>query len=225
MSLSKNQIRSIFQNIADSHWMIHDFNYGNEWEMTEVRPGETKVQYPLLYVVPRESVYPKGAIHHNYYLYVFDLVKKGESNEMEVESDTFKICSDIVALLNSQKFYDITLDRPSVRVEAVMTEKSPDELTGHRMSITLTERFAADACAVPGEGFAQEETSTCLPVTITINGVSFSVVSSGQTTNIPVKDTDGAAVGEKIGDEWIVPAASGGGFSLEQYINLQYIYE
>ena len=42
--------------------------------------------------------------------------------------------------------------------------------------------------------------------TITINGVSFTTVAPFLTEDIPVKDTDGLVVGEKIGDEWIVPS-------------------
>lgn len=228
MPLSKNQIRKIFEDIAEKHWMIHSFGYGDTWEMTEVQGDQVKVNYPIKWVVPKEATYPKGGIHHNYDIYVLDLVKKGEGNEMEVESDTFKICSDIVSLLNAQKIYtSFTLDRLSVRVDAVKTEQSQDELTGHRLTLTLVEKFSADYCAVPGTGFGEDDPATsCLPATLTVNGISFTVIPSGDTYALAVKDTDGLSVGEKIGNEWIVPAASGGsGFSLNEYLRLQQIYE
>jgi hypothetical protein len=49
----------------------------------------------------------------------------------------------------------------------------------------------------------------CLPGLIVINGVNFGSVVSGGTLEIPVKDTDGVSVGEKIGTEWIVPKGQG----------------
>lgn len=46
----------------------------------------------------------------------------------------------------------------------------------------------------------------CADGIILINGDSFSTVGSGETLDIPVKDTNGSEVGSKVGDEWIVPA-------------------
>lgn len=160
MPLSKNQIRKVFEDIATKHWMIHSFSYGNEWEITETPKGEVRVNYPILFVEPLGNSYPFGKINHNYNIYILDITKKGESratleSEMEVESDTFKICSDIVSLLNSQAVYPgFTLDRNLTRTDAIVySEKDQDELTGHRLSVTLTEAFDANACAVAGEGF------------------------------------------------------------------------
>lgn len=47
---------------------------------------------------------------------------------------------------------------------------------------------------------------TCPSATILINGTLFDSVISGGTLNIPVKNNLGAAVGSKIGSEWIVPS-------------------
>lgn len=41
---------------------------------------------------------------------------------------------------------------------------------------------------------------------ITVNSVAFDSVLSGGTTNVVVKDDNGATVGSKVGSEWIVPA-------------------
>jgi hypothetical protein len=154
MSLSKNQIRKIFEDIAANHWMIHSFGYGDVWELTEVPKGEVKRNYPILFVVPQASTFPKGGIIHNYDIYVMGLVQKGEGNEMEVESDCFKIVTDIISLLNSQKIYDgFTLDRNTARCEEVKTERTQDELTGYKLSLSLVEKFSANACTVAGEGF------------------------------------------------------------------------
>lgn len=232
MPLSKNQIRKVFEDIATNHWMIHSFSYGNEWEITETPKGEVRVNYPILFVEPLGNSYPMGKINHNYNIYILDITKKGESratleSEMEVESDTFKICSDIVSLLNAQAIYSgFTLDRNLTRTDAIVySEKDQDELTGHRLSITLSENFDANYCAVPGTGFGEDvPPSNCPAATLNVNGVLFTVISSGDTYSLVVKDTDGAVVGEKIGSEYIVPAAGGSGFSLNEYLNLQNVY-
>jgi len=155
--LSKNQIRRIFQDIASNHWMIHSFGYGDEWELTETPQDVDKINYPILWVLPLEADMPMGQIIHTYQIAVFDLVQKGEGNEMEVESDTFKLIQDVVSLLNNQKFYpSITLDRQTVNVRAVVHEKYQDELSGHSCVIRLKCDYDANACAVPGDGFGEE---------------------------------------------------------------------
>lgn len=42
---------------------------------------------------------------------------------------------------------------------------------------------------------------------ITVNSAPFANARSGEVMNIPVKDTDGAPRGSKVGGEWIVPAS------------------
>jgi hypothetical protein len=46
-------------------------------------------------------------------------------------------------------------------------------------------------------------------VTVNINNVLFSIVESGETLDIEVLDQDGNAVGEKIGDVWVVTVSGG----------------
>lgn len=48
---------------------------------------------------------------------------------------------------------------------------------------------------------------------VTVNNIFFSVVEEGGTLNIVVVNQDGDPVGEKIGNEWVVPLS--GGFDLE----------
>jgi hypothetical protein len=48
-------------------------------------------------------------------------------------------------------------------------------------------------------------TLTCADAELTVNGDAFTSIPSGNAYDLIVKDEDGAQVGSKIGDEWIVP--------------------
>lgn len=157
--LTKNQIRRILEDIASKHYMIHSFGYAKQWDLTEHTVD--KINYPIMWVVPMGHEVTQGQIIHSYQIGIFDLVQKGKGNQMEVESDTFKILSDVIALLNNQKLYpSITLDRRSLNIAEVEHEKFPDEVTGHACIARLKVNYNADSCAVPGEGFGEDNLPT-----------------------------------------------------------------
>ena len=178
--LSKNQIRAIFQEISVKHWMLNDFGYGRKWTRTEPTAPNSKIYYPILWVVPLEATINKGVQYANYQVAVFDLVKEGEGNEMEVESDTHKILTDVVALLNNQKLYpSLVLDRNSIRINEVEHEKYQDKLTGHACILRIKTWYDANSCAVPGDGFGEEN-----PV-IPFNGDFYETYLQGKSFVIP----------------------------------------
>lgn len=201
--LSKNQIRSLFNQISDESWMLNDFGWGRKWTRTEPAAPNSKIYYPILWVVPLDSDVQKGAIFNRYQIAVFDLVQEGEGNEMEVESDTFKILTDVVALLNNQSLYpDLVLDRNSINIREVEHEKYQDKLTGHACTLRIKTWYDADSCAVPGEFTEQSNPNQ---TNIDVNGEFFISVGCGVTYDLIVKDTNGDEVGSKVGNEWIVP--------------------
>lgn len=160
--------------------MINDFGWGRKWTETEPLSTASKLYYPVLWVVPLETEVVKGAKFHRYQVACFDLVREDDSNQMEVESDTEKILSDVVSLLNNKKLYpSLMLDRNTINIREVEHEKYQDRLTGHACILRVKDTFDANSCAVPGEGFGEEN-----PV-IPFNGDFYETYLQGKSFVVP----------------------------------------
>jgi hypothetical protein len=101
---------------------------------------------------------------------------------------------DIEVMYSKQCADDFCDD--DVDIDAVIRANVITEITRNPAILTEEQTDSIEDVFCDGGGDA----------TITINSISFGVAPSGQTTNYLVKNTDGDIVGEKIGDEWIVPS-------------------
>lgn len=216
---TKNQIRKIFSDFASNHLQIHQFGYGEEFEQQAVEG----INYPLLWVVALPSPLNGVDYDRTYRIILADRVRKDESDEIEVESDTELLLLDTISYIwkygqqNQMDLQDGITTNP-------FWEKWSDEVTGHYADITIRDYFDYNSCALPISGQIPSDEFNCASATITINGQTFSTAASGGLLNILVKDTDGDSVGSKIGSEWVVPAASGGATTEEEMIEMSFIY-
>lgn len=215
---SKKEIKSIFSALADAHLQINSFGYGQEFEQQAVEG----VEYPLMWVVPLSSPLNGVIYSRTYRIVIADRVRKDESDEIDVESDTDQILLDIVAYLYKYGAQN-QINLQDGQVIEPFWEKWSDEVTGSFCDVVLDDQFDWDSCSLPIEGVIPSP-SGCEAATITINSQSFTTVQSGATGNIIVKDTNGDSVGEKIGSEWIVPAASGSVTTEDEIIEMSFIY-
>jgi hypothetical protein len=151
---TKNQVITKLRQLAESHLLVRGFGYGDRWElesaMTKV-DGTTiglthPSKQPFMWVTPIIARVAEGSLFYDFEIIVGDLVKRDESNELEVESDTLLICLDILSKLNDES-YEWALSKQSNLQP--FTEKWDSEFTGHIMNVSLEFMFDYNYCQVP----------------------------------------------------------------------------
>lgn len=136
-NITLNVLNTIFNDIADRHNMIHDYGFGDNWEI-----AATTVQYyPLFWVQVLPSTIYNSYIQYNFRFIVGDLVHKDESNELEVQSDTLQILWDIIAMIRqdyrTSYYYSVYPDINNNVIATPFTEAWDDELSGWYTDISI----------------------------------------------------------------------------------------
>lgn len=152
--LSKNQVITQLKSLANKHKQVRGFGYGDRWELetaltksddTNNGLAEPNKQ-PFMWVTPIIARVSEGSLFYDFEVIIGDLVKKDESNELDVESDTMLICLDILSKLDDES-YDWALDKQSNLQP--FTEKWDSEFAGHIMNISLEFMFDYNYCQAP----------------------------------------------------------------------------
>lgn len=151
--VTKNIVREIFSDIARAHWQINSFGYGELWELPQLLFDENTQQlverrrYPILFVSPDIDQIQGKTIFYGYKIVIADLVRTGEQNETEVESDTFLIIQDVIAQIQDQS-YGFILDTANIQIEP-FTERWADNLTGHIATVRIYTGYEYNRCQIP----------------------------------------------------------------------------
>lgn len=178
---TKNQLKKIFSDFASSHLQINSFGYGEEFEQQALE----NVEYPLMWVLPNPSTLTNVQMNRSYRIIIADRVRKDESDEIDVESDTDLILSDCIsylykyALQNELRLTDGVTFNP-------FWEKWSDEVTGAYIDVNLEDYFDFDSCNLP---LADEIPQGDFPGTSGIY-ISPSVYSKALTIPTPVINDD-----------------------------------
>jgi len=194
--ITKNILYKYFKDFADNHLQIKDYGYGDLWEIS----SSEATQYPLFWVSPQPSTISGNEISYNFNILIGDRLEDGDANKVEVESDTFQIGLDLLATLNLDR--DLDLDKNNTLTPFIQDFK--DRIAGHLISVSVSAPFNYDECAVPTTGTPQPPASSCPVAIITINGVSYGSVGSGNTEDIAVVDGNGTPVGSLVSGDWVV---------------------
>jgi len=194
--ITKNILYKYFKDFADNHLQIKDYGYGDLWEIS----SSQATQYPLFWVSPQPSSISGNEITYNFNILIGDRLEDGDGNKVEVESDTFQIGLDLLATLNINR--DVDLDKNNTLTPFIHDFK--DRIAGHLITISVTADFDYNECAVPTTGTPTPPTSSCPVAIITINGVSYGSVASGNTEDIAVVDGSGTPVGSLVSGNWVV---------------------
>jgi len=201
--VTKNNIAKWFSDFASNHTQLKDYGYGDFSDISMDRA----TTYPLMWVSPQPCSIDGNQISYSYTIAIADRVDKERLNAIEVESDTFQICLDILAGANDQA--TITgweLAETSTLTPFVETWK--DEVEGHMVTITLKVDFDYDKCAIPTiSAITPPSGGACADGRVTVNTTFYNDVASGGALNVVVKNVAGSLVGSLIGGEWIVPNA------------------
>jgi PKD repeat protein len=199
--ITKNILYKYFKDFADNHLQIKDYGYGDLWEIS----SSQATTYPLFWVSPQPSNISGNEITYNFNILIGDRLEDGDANKVEVESDTFQIGLDLLATLNINR--DVDLDKNNTLTPFIHDFK--DRIAGHLITLSVTADFDYNECAVPTTGTPTPPTSSCPVAIITINGVAYGSVGSGNTEDIAVVNTLGVPVGSLISGNWVVTASGG----------------
>ncbi len=101
---------------------------------------------PFMWITPIIARISEGSLFYDFEIIIGDLVKKDESNELDVESDTMLICLDVLSKLDDES-YDWALSKQSNLQP--FTEKWDSEFSGHIMNISLEFMFDYNYCQAP----------------------------------------------------------------------------
>jgi hypothetical protein len=197
--ITKNILYKYFKDFADNHLQIKDYGYGDLWEIS----SSTATTYPLFWVSPQPSNISGNEITYNFNILIGDRLEDGDANKVEVESDTFQIGLDLLATLNLNR--DVDLDKSNTLTPFIHDFK--DRIAGHLITVSVTADFDYNECAVPTTGTPQPPASSCPVAIITINGVSYGSVGSGNTEDIAVVDGSGTPVGSLVSGNWVVSSS------------------
>lgn len=141
---TRNQIKKIFEDFANSHQQINTFGYGEEFEQQAVEG----VVYPLLWIVPTPYQINKMDCNYSYRCIVVDRVHKDQSNQIEVESDTDLIIKDLISYLDKYGRTNHLVLQDSFILTPTF-EKWADEVSGWFTDIILIDTFDYSSCALP----------------------------------------------------------------------------
>jgi hypothetical protein len=116
-------------------------------EESDISASEQEL-YPLVWSNLLPSSISESTLTVNINLLVLDIQKADQSNEQDTLSDTFSICQDIWAALNSPAYYERFMMEESVQLETIR-EGLPDMVNGWRMTLTFLLPQTQNRCQIP----------------------------------------------------------------------------
>jgi len=198
--ITKNILYQYFKDFADNHLQIKDYGYGDLWEIS----SSQATQYPLFWVSPQPSSISGNDINYNFNILIGDRLEDGDGNKVEVESDTFQIGLDLLATLNLNQ--DVDLDKSNTLTPFIHDFK--DRIAGHLITLSVSAPFDYNECAVPTTGTPIPPITNCAGVVISINGVNYGTIGSGNSEDIAVIDGSGTPIGSLISGNWVITGSS-----------------
>lgn len=180
----------VFKTIAENHRQINTFGFGETWDIA----SSGTVNYPYLWVVPKDSTVRVGEIGFNFEFITMDLVQKGTDNLNDVHSDTHQILCDVLSRLR-QGGYNFNIKRDSEIRITPFEEKFDDEVAGWNGAVTIWVDWNFDSCAFPtlnAWSDTHNPSSMYVPLTrvLTINGVSYDLSQDRSWTIDTSSDTN-----------------------------------
>lgn len=144
--MTLNQLIQKLNDFATAHQQVHSFGFGDLWEI-EASGAKNAVNMWANVVNGAVDINGKQS-SIDFRVCIMDLVKKDESNENEVLSDTYLIGLDLVAYLNNNSNWDSYTIENNITLTP-FTERFDNDWSGWIIDFTLTNRFLSDYCQIP----------------------------------------------------------------------------
>jgi hypothetical protein len=140
-----NQLVENLRVIASEHLQIHTFYYGDPHEFYLSGTTNSPEMWVACDSINRES----GRVNiYNMNIVLADNVKRGEVNELEVESDLIRIAEDVVAYLRHPDYGWNVSESASINF-SIRTERTPKNLTTVEFVVPIRVKLPDNRCAIP----------------------------------------------------------------------------
>jgi hypothetical protein len=183
--MTLNNVITLFQRISSAHFILKgNFGFGNIFEINgSIKPG---LNYPLLWVVPLDSITTDQTKQRRFLLLVVSLVTEDQSNRDEVWSDCEQVMDDIFKILrNESDDYELVGDPEMFPV----TEKHGDWVTGWQSEIILQTEFNSNYCDIPSDSFVSPVTVPGYGIIKDTDGNVVKTLKKGEVYTIQILDT------------------------------------
>lgn len=141
--LSLNNLNAAFERIAEAHYQINSYGFGDPLDIN----ASGTIEYPMMWVIPKGVVTSQGQIEYSFTMLLMDLVHKGEGNKIEVWSDIVQIGQDIIAeFTNPDWAWTFVLPESNMQP---FEERGDDEVAGYSMDFKIKDKYFRDRCAIP----------------------------------------------------------------------------
>lgn len=116
-----------------------------------------------------------GLTTFNFNIVIADNVKRGEVNELEVESDIQQICEDVLAQLQHHDYrWNVTTQSKIT----IRTEKTPKNLTTAEFQVAIRVPKPNNRCAIPFSTSPLTNATDGSPVVSLINAQTNAVITT-----------------------------------------------
>jgi hypothetical protein len=137
-----NQIVQNLSEIASKHQQLHAFKVGNPDEFYTSGTATCAEMWLLV----SDASLTRNTATFKFTMWLLDGVRRGEINQLEVQSDMVQVAQDINAQLEHPDydwFYD---QKPTLNI---ITEKSPYKWSGVFFDFTIKLKYPSDTCRIP----------------------------------------------------------------------------
>ena len=197
-NITKNIIYKFFHDFAANHLQIQDFGYG---DLSELSASES-LQYPIMWVNPLPVTISGNEVTYKYALIFADRVLDGDTNLVEVESDTLQYSMDALAAIANNNIFDWNIEQNATAEP--FNDRWHDRVAGNVLTVAFTTTFDYSECNIPYITPTAPPEGSDVAV-VTINTVYYASLLPGSTTDITVQDENGNEVGSLIDGIWVVP--------------------
>lgn len=184
MQVTLNTVVKNIKEIANRHRQIHAFKFGDPWEF--YTSGTADCAEMWMQIQP--SPIGVSTTDFNFRIWLLDGVKRGEINELEVQSDMLQIAKDIIAQLNNPN-YPWAFNRSQSNMATCVTESSPYKWSGVYFDINLKCLDPIDRCSIPFTSAPVPESGSgdeYVTIYNVLNGATITTVSVGGRYGVEV---------------------------------------
>lgn len=166
--MTLNNIRALFENIAESHYQLNGFGFGSIFEMNgTIKPG---ISYPCLWVTPVTSMTTDQTQVRTLNLLVINRLDKDKNNRDEIWSDCELILNDVIKILRNESDDYELVGEPSMEP---LDEEHGDWVAGWGAQVQIQTMFDNNYCDIPssdinapsapaGYGLIHDQTDTLI---------------------------------------------------------------
>ena len=151
-TLTINKIKSIFEDIANRHYMINDYGFGPSYNIGAEKP----MKYPFLWIEPTNTRVTtgkgnsQGVEYYTFNMYVLDKINKGDDNFTDTSSDCDYISKTIFAELDQHPYYiDLDMSIDGDFSGEPVYEQTEDNSNGWMTSFTIKLPLRYSPCNDP----------------------------------------------------------------------------